>query len=981
MLFEQSSPPIPSLNQDYQTEDDYMPGMVEPSTPDIINEMDALFSNLIKDTTSIEKVINRLNVYFLSRPTLIDPHLPKWLSPLIPLVMNGYPQIAKVVYTIAKIRGYKFISMYLPHEASLMIITNYNLFKLLSSPPVSGDIGNSEDKCISDSDDDNWHLKYVYLLIATSTLLAPFSLEKFKYSYIDPPSLVFLLEKISNILLDTFLGEKDGSIDGPLQKASIAYCTAIFKRKEFFPLKNLFLSSLLNSHSIGKYQLFLKLYDHSLKNIGLSLINNISISLEIDKSLSLQLVYLSLLEKCASNFSVLQEMALVKTGESRYQWKATKSLIRTLNSSNTPLFIKYLFDELELLLPNQMPGISLKCNAHLLALYHCTLIKGVEGFDVSNLGIFNSLLNWEGERGHRSVVVRDTSLLLLWSLIRLPFKMVLPKTCIRSLMVSLLSTLLFDREVSIRRGAVACLQEFLGRWMYDGIEKEEMMSFICPFSISGRLDDPSSRINQLVSLVSHLSFKDDILESIIRNRIRLGSWDRRHREAMAIGVFSILNWGSNLLFSVLKEGKQIEPSYKHGLILALSSSNILENHHEILEYVFKEMLENVSERSLHFDMLSFSLIKVLINLNPLDSRMLDCAWKVISFSKDTRMHSLVADSLLKNLSPETEGIESFYREKILPTAHKGRSIHARLASILSLGSMPPFLLKKRSDSLQNLFSSILSSPSIEVRKNMIIAIGRMKSFICSSLLIDIIIESSKSYECDSRGDIGSELRGVSMTLLKDLNCSCWYSIALRHLFDKLDRLRVLALDIIFDSCPPIFLSESIYEPQKFFNASKYLLGNGEDDIALSGLISSSGSMNILISIHAYSSLKEFSILRIINGIKNFLSCLKGKDAIIVGRRTIILLIERIFGFVDDFEAFPPNANDIYEFIGSLLIDWSSMSKIPIQDLLRICRIMKYLRSFSIDVDEWCSGWESARSEAAYDNDSSQKVIYEMFKKD
>lgn len=982
--------------------------LTELSTPDIINEMDAMFSSLIidNDTALVQKIVDRLNKNFLPRPTLIDPHLPKWLTPLIPIVLSGSNEIAKIIYTIIKIRGYKFISIFLPHQPSSLIDINEKLLKLLLFQKEEEE---------QQQEEDAWHLKYVYILLATSTLAAPFSISKFTYKPKGDglETLQSLLEKIYHHLLDVFLGEERGSIGGPLQMASILYCSAILRRKEFSSLKNSFLEDLTEQRSHSKYHLFLKIYDSSSKNLGIALLEKISLCLKEERRplLSLLLVYVSLLEICTSDFDGLQSLALQKppTVELKYQWKSTKSLVRTCSPSSLPGFVEHLFRRLkDDLLRSQMPGISQRCNAHLLALYHCTMkVDNLAASFIDNLDIFTDLLNWEGERGHRSVVVRDTSLLLLWSLLRLPLKdgsVPLSAESLKALKVTMLTTLLFDREVSIRRGAIACMQEFLGRWMEDGAEKEEMMVFVDPQSISGHLDDPGSRLMKLIPSLETLSFKKEVVESITKNRIRLGCWDRRHREGLSLSVFPFLEGAAavpELLFRILKEDGP-DASHKHGLVLALSSSlfSIVPPRlaKDIIEFSIKEVLEGLSERSLHFDMLSFAFLKLLISICKVkinnsnsDPRMLDCAWKIISSSKDPRIHALVANGLLKEMSADTVGIESFYREKILPTAHKGRSIHARLASISALGAMPCFLLTKREEPLQLLFATILLSPSIEVRKTMIVAFSKIKqssSFTFSPALTDLIVESAMSYECDSRGDVGSELRGVSMALLKDLRVEKWKSIAKRHLFDKLDRLRVVALSLLGDVLESLKIGDCIYEPGKFFIAAQSLLGDGNDGIVMSGLVSSSGSMNVLIARHSYSLLKKFSVSAIMEGIKCYLFCLKGRDSVIVGRRTIVILIERIFGLVDDFEGF----KDVSGLdVGSYLMDWTTMPKIPMQDLVRLCRIMKYYRSLNGEVDKWCIGWEEMASEINSFTDgcincggcsgvSSSQVICDMFKK-
>lgn len=985
--------------------------LTELSTPDIINEMDAMFSSLIidNDTALVQKIVDKLNTNFLPRPTLIDPHLPKWLTPLIPIVLSGSNEIAKIIYTIVKIRGYKFISIFLPHQPSSLIDINEKLLNLL--------LFQKEEE---EEEEDAWHLKYVYILLATSTLATPFSISKFTYTPKGDgvETLQSLLEKIYHHLLDVFLGEVRGSIGGPLQMASILYCSAIFRRKEFSSLKNSFLQDLTEQRwSVSKYRLFLKTYNSSSKMLGIALLEKISLRLKEERRplLSLLLVYVALLEICTSDFDGLQTLALQDppTVELKYQWKSTKSLVRTCSPSSLPGFIEHLFRRLkDDLLQCQMPGISQRCNAHLLALYHCTMkVDNLTASFIDNLDIFTDLLNWEGERGHRSVVVRDTSLLLLWSLLRLPLKdgsVPLSAESLKALKVTLLTTLLFDREVSIRRGAVACMQEFLGRWMEDGAEKEEMMVFVDPQSISGHLDDPGSRLMHLIPSLETLSFKKEVVESIIKNRIRLGCWDRRHREGLSLAVFPFLGGATaavpELLFRILKEDGP-DASYKHGVVLALSSSLfsvvLPRLTKDILEFSIKEVLEALSERSLHFDMLSFAFLKLLISICKVktnncnsDPRMLDCAWKIISSSKDPRIHALVAQGLLEEMSADTVGIELFYREKILPTAHKGRSIHARLASILALGAMPCFLLTKREEPLQRLFATILLSPSIEVRKTIIVAFSKIKnssSFTFSPALIDLIVESAMSYECDSRGDVGSELRGVSMALLKDLRVEKWKSIAKRHLFDKLDRLRVVALSLLADVLGSLNIGDCIYEPGKFFIAAQSLLGDGNDGIVMSGLISSSGSMNVLIARHSYSLLKKFSVSSIMEGIKCYLCCLKGRDSVIVGRRTIAILIERIFGLVDDdFEGF----KDVSGLdVGSYLMDWTTMPKIPIQDLVRLCRIMKYYRSLNSEVDKWCIEWEEMAFKINSFTDgringggcgggmsSSQQVICDMFKK-
>ncbi|CCX08404.1 tubulin folding cofactor D C terminal-domain-containing protein [Pyronema domesticum] len=137
----------------------------------------------------IESLINMLEP-FQESPQLLDPQLPRFLSPLtaafttylsnIPPPGSDSPPaghytlpvaLSRILYTLVKIRGAKIISRFLPNQPSLLEDVSA-LFTL----KVTGV-------------DESWELRYILLLWLSHLLLAPFDLSTIST---DPPAGVIV---------------------------------------------------------------------------------------------------------------------------------------------------------------------------------------------------------------------------------------------------------------------------------------------------------------------------------------------------------------------------------------------------------------------------------------------------------------------------------------------------------------------------------------------------------------------------------------------------------------------------------------------------------------------------------------------------------------------------------------------------------------------------------------------------------------------
>jgi hypothetical protein len=246
-------------------------------------------------------------------------------------------------------------------------------------------------------------------------------------------------------------------------------------------------------------------------------------------------------------------------------------------------------------------------------------------------------------------------------------------------------------------------------------------------------------------------------------------------------------------------------------------------------------------------------------------------------------------------------ISDFYRLRILPAADKDRNIHVQRGCTLAIGTMPPWLADHRRVPLSRLLIKMINPGSVSGTFSAPAAIEKrvnaLKSFLnlmghiipldsTDPLAIEIrdaLIFASTDYTVDSRGDVGSLIRRVLLENFGDADfsgskfCESLMSLNLithmagfviRHLFDRLDRLRADSLRAVSCTGPisQMILSQlnmSVHDfgelnlfwnrPELLFSALKtpllYLFGSRSSmwDCALRGIVSSAGSPNMIIS--------------------------------------------------------------------------------------------------------------------------------------
>lgn len=860
--------------------------------------IDELLRGVTPEQTS-DKICKVLDIY-LEQPFLLNPHLASWIPPLAEGLQSSIRTrnwslvvaASRVLVTFCKLQGAKIVRSYFEHEVINFVPT---LLACKQAFESSSELGV-----------DGWQVRYAMMIMSSTALLLPFSVNKLnaKAASEGYPSLLAQITELAKEKLVTSMGrERQAAVlflstlmargDSDLVDL-LAYLTRTVIEHLSSPDQYGALGALECLHSVIKQRREIVL------GVDLATILEPLDGVEKSKDGQLRRIRLKIYGQLRDSWTSRALNALVgglSDTDTIVRWTASKGcaqVCKELPSGASKTLAESLLATLTSNLSGPFPSPP-ACHGISLALAQLCRLKLLPGDLAEPLlqVVTRELLRFEAPRGRfaaTGAAVRDAACFIIWAMVRnyecVPMP-VLPG--------AIICVGLFDREVSCRRAAAAALQELVGRWdAPHGVELLDRINFFNTHHLRQTMGETAREI-----AVAFPLYRLTMIEYLINRSI--SSWDRQVR-TLAAPLLAHLIDGT--------EGELMMPTFREQLLsMAQCSDDISAQHGAILTLSWLShgdssllhkalpvtlLLERTSPKALGWELIAEAVHCLIARISHaakkldylIDESTVDCWFRGVLQalqSRDATLHELVAYKVLPalvSLHPAGSAlISNFFRGSILPAADKDRNLHAQRGCTLAIAAFPDWLLKERLVPLTKLLIKFIQGgpgTQIEKRVNAIRVAGTLYADNIAQIwtttttiqdLTDAILRAMDDYTIDARGDVGSLVRLAAMEALYALpseHLRPQYEAKLaRHLFDKLDRLRRRALQLLFPQ-PPL-VGESWETLVKVTcNASHFMhlwsapplrelfLAWAEPtrSEALLGLISSVGSVNQLVAMPA-----------------------------------------------------------------------------------------------------------------------------------
>jgi hypothetical protein len=604
-----------------------------------LTRSDASTENAAVDWSSCNEFCKTLEIY-QEQGHLLDPHLESLVTPLMAAIQRCsrdariaqqhaalLSAIGKCVYTLSKVRGYKVVTKFFPHEA---IDLEGCLLLLALTPP---------------SNYDSWEARFALFLWLSVLLLIPFNLSSLDnkeggQSLIE--RLVFVCESalsessrtrepaalsLSRLLtradtegsdLPAFLKRANAVISGSVvsdalydtrAQGFLAAVAAVFKRGDRsgllkrvpMVLVRITDASLFATASTGLRKMMVK----AAARMGLAMLparvaawryNRGSRSLEAN--LSSSTCTTSAVAAAATAASASESTVAVVVAPDDEQDgdahvfvevdRVVDALLRGLDDKDT--VVRWSAAKGIGRITGRLPGhladeivletLRLVSNLHSDSAWHGACLALAElarrglllpvRLDASVTAVEKALV-YDERRGSASVGshVRDAACYVCWGFAR-AYEPSLLAPFLKRLAVALLQTALFDREVNCRRAASAAFQEMVGRQgsFAHGIDITQRADF---FSLSNR----HAAFTDIAHYVA--SFEDyrvPLLERV--SSAPLVHWDVAIRHLAAEGLFKLAPLDIEHTFSavlprLVAQVTDADLSVRHGCIIGLAA--------------------------------------------------------------------------------------------------------------------------------------------------------------------------------------------------------------------------------------------------------------------------------------------------------------------------------------------------------------------------------------------------------------------------
>lgn len=858
-----------------------------------------LLSEVAAERTS-DNICKILDIY-LEQPFLLNPHLASWIPPLTKGLQSSVQTrnwplaiaASRVLVAFCKLQGAKIVRSYFEHEVSDFIPTLLACKQAFDS--------------LSELGVDGWQVRYATMIMSSTALLLPFSVDKLnaKATSEGYPSLISQITELAKEKLVTSMGRE--------RQAAVLFLSTLMLRGDYdlaallAYLTRTVIERLSNPDQHGALgaleciHLVIKQRREALLVTDLATILDALDGIEKSKDGHLRRIRLKIYSQLRDVWMSRSLTALIaglSDADTIVRWTASKGcaqLCKELPGGAIRSLVEGLLATLNSNLSGPFPSMP-ACHGISLTLAQLCRLKLLPVDLVEPLiqVVAEALLRFEAPRGRfatTGAAIRDAACFIIWAMVRNYERINVPV----ALPGAIICVSLFDREVSCRRAAAAALQELVGRWdAPHGVELVDRISFFNTHHLRQTMGETAREIAATFPL-----YRPTMIGYLIDRSI--GSWDRQVRTLAAPLLAHLIDSsdGESMVVTIREQllstaHCQDDISAQHGAILTLSwlshgDASLLSKTLPVTR-----LLEHTSPKALGWELIAEAvhcliskIARVARDLGyPIDGSTMDCWLRGVLQalqSRDATLHEVVAYKVLPalvSLYPAgTALISDFFRGSILPAADKDRNLHAQRGCTLAIAAFPDWLLKERSVPLAKLLTKFIqggSGAQIEKRVNAIRAAGTLYASGMSAThvpavavrdeLADTILRAMDDYTVDARGDIGSLVRLEAMEALPTLLGEQHYlrsqyeAKLARHVFDKLDRLRRRALQLLFPQPPLVEKSwEALVEAA--YNASHFLhlwsvsplreLFVSWDELrrseALLGLISSVGSVNQLVA--------------------------------------------------------------------------------------------------------------------------------------
>lgn len=787
---------------------------------DNLNQLQDDNESILKSEVLFQNFSTILDEY-QEQPHLVDPYLKEFVDKLLIIVKNPenlnrlpFHTAFKYLYHLSKVRGFKVITRYMPHEVD-------------DVEPVIHMISSQKNSKV-----DDWQTKYVLLIWLSVLVLLPFHLERFDavkgdHSLMETIYLIIIdnLCKVGKhsdaaaylaakfltrpethqIYLSRFIDWSIQQIENESNNSPLLALSYIFKigkredvNKYGTQLYEKFTKNEMHNANDFKLKLIVKL----VQRIALSylkskvaswrykrgrrfLANSLNVQTnDLNKIIDDEMNqdeddYIDLDDNKLDEISNIVNFLLssLKHRNIEVRWSASKGLGRI-----TERLTKDLADDIVDSLTELFSSYEEESTWHGACLSVAELARrGLILPEKLNelVPLVSKALLYEELRGNYTSgkIVRDAACYICWSFAR-AFEPTVIRPFVESIATTLITVAVFDKEVIIRRAAAAAFQENVGRQgtFPNGID---IITKVDHFSV--QLIN-RSYLEISAQVVQYDAYKLPLIEHLVNHKIR--HWDVNIRElsAHALHNIALVVEDSILfehtvpqLFNLIKS-----TSYKdrHGstlglaeLIHALSKKKSTRLDQEFIDSVEEIFLSTLSKDK-QLSGLSGDFLRQALNV-----LVEKCALSKLNFKqqnflielwtqliKSTLIHS---DSKLRKYAinafrPFCEFYLSEDRSRLdeilayLISEVKSGSENAKLGSLMALSNLPDSILEPDTPSI--LIDTILGLLSFGALSNKSMALIRSKAIQC----IKVFLMSLEKIKLFGLGDTIEEFMSFCM---------------------------------------------------------------------------------------------------------------------------------------------------------------------------------------------------------------------------
>ena len=775
---------------------------------------------------------------FQEQPELLDPHLRDIVAPLMAIartciVAKQYGRtvlhvVFKIIYTLAKARGYKTIVKFFPHAVNDLEQTLACL--------------QSQDQ----KDYETWETRYVLLLWMSIVILIPFDLASVDSSAneILVQSLISLCKKylsdagptrdMAAVLLSKLFSRKDtikhlqeyiswaidtlNNCDSFLQTGIYASLAFIFKfvpREILLPYAT-FLSTIILAPSNAVF--IRKLSVKLVQRIGMTYLKPTVASWRYqmtNRSLhdTLKGVSKQHIDIFCDDQQVIQEveeiiaylLSSLKDKETNVRWSAAKGLGRITMRLPAELADEVLLTIIDLFQPSETDSAWHGGCLALAELVRRGLLLPVRLDKV--IPIVKKALLFEVNKGSHGIGahVRDAACYVCWAFAR-AYRPEVMLPYAQELSNALIVVSLFDRDINCRRAGAAAYQENVGRQgnFPHGIAINTIADY---FSIGNRQNAYTKVACEIAKFVE---YRHNIIEHVVTSK--LFHWDKVVRELAAKTLFHLTEIEPSILIesvlpSLIPQCLSPTLDQRHGASIGVSEI--------LLKSAALKITIPIESQKLIRDLIpKIEKARLFTGKGGVFMRVGVCrimhAMSVCGFELTDKIILRLQDSLDENIKHANEEVQAaavdafaafaacYYKsessnmlarvEKYIGLLRTEKIFSVTRGVASALGELPISLLIS---TLPKVIEGLVNATVIqekpddrdaETRRNALLALGR----ICATVALTVTdfnvgievplfehigmtcIRCFGDYSTDNRGDVGSWVREAAMQVLEKL---------------------------------------------------------------------------------------------------------------------------------------------------------------------------------------------------------------------